>query len=290
MKTIKFAVFIVFTVVLLMFGLQLYFGQTESTVPAVMNAPISEEASSQTPTATSPPQPVSEQPDSTNTLYSNSFPDSGVPVLMYHSISTDSENSNCVSQEQFTEEMEWLYRHNYHPLTMEEFEQSLTQGAPVPENPILITLDDGYSDNYQTAWPILKQYGFHATFFIISNSVSPDSIDWDQLSELVSQGNSIGSHSVHHYDLATLTDKQQEYELRESKQVLEDHLGTEIKAFCFPSGKYNEKTLSLLSQLGYTLSFTTKSGRAYPEDNPYELHRVRIWNGMSLAGFADLVS
>jgi peptidoglycan/xylan/chitin deacetylase (PgdA/CDA1 family) len=217
------------------------------------------------------------------------FPAKGIPVLMYHSISTNPKDGNCVSEEQFEKEMEWLYSQNYHTLNMDELYQALVQGALVPDKPILITFDDGYPDNYKTAWPILKQYGFRATFFIITNNIGAASIDWSQLKDLISQGNSIGSHSVHHYDLSILSYKQQESELGKSKQILEDNLGIKIKAFCYPSGQYNETTLKLLSELGYTLSFTTKPGRVYLGDNQFELRRVRVWGGMLFSIFTRQV-
>jgi peptidoglycan/xylan/chitin deacetylase (PgdA/CDA1 family) len=218
------------------------------------------------------------------------FPSKGIPVLMYHSISTNPKNSLCVSEKQFKKEIEWLYNHNYHTLNMDEFYQALVQGAPIADNPILITFDDGYLDNYKTAWPILKKYGFHATFLIVTSHVDSNHIDWNQLKELISEGNSIGSHSVNHYNLKTLTYKQQERELSESKQTLENRLGVNIKAFCFPSGQYNKTTLKLLSELGYTLSFTTNPGKVYLGDNQFKLNRVRIWNGMPFSDFIKQVS
>jgi peptidoglycan/xylan/chitin deacetylase (PgdA/CDA1 family) len=111
---------------------------------------------------------------------------------------------------------------------------------------------------------------------------------WDQLSDLAHQGNSIGSHTVHHLDLRTLTAKQQKSELGISKQDLEDHLGITVQAFCFPSGRYNDTTLQLLQNLGYRLAFTTKPGRVYLGDDPLTLKRVRISGGMSLSQFKKL--
>jgi len=117
-----------------------------------------------------------------------------------------------------------------------------------------------------------------------------DYMDWDQLKELVNKGNSIGSHTVHHLDLANLSEEKQKQEMSESKQILEEHLGISIKALCFPSGKYNETTVKLLPELGYSLGFTTKPGRVFSGNSQYELHRVRIPNGMSLTGFINSVS
>jgi len=236
---------------------------------------------------TNPAYETSNSMDTTNLF---PFPTEGIPVLMYHSISTAPGNTLCVSETQFQEEMAWLENNNYHTLNMDQLYDALVNGASVPENPIVITFDDGYADNYQVAWPILKQYGFTATFFVITNYVGTDTIDWNQLKELISQGNSIGSHSVHHLDMITLSNAQQESELSQSKQILEASLGTSIIAFCFPSGQYYDTTLKILSDTGYKLSFTTRPGKVYLGNNQFKLHRVRIDGGMSLSGFISQVS
>jgi len=218
------------------------------------------------------------------------FPEKGIPVLMYHSISTDPVNSLCVSETQLEEEMKWLYDNNYNALTVDELYNILVLGDTPPEKPVLITFDDGYLNNYEAGWPILKKYGFHATFFIITNLMGSDYMDWEQLKELVKEGNSIGSHTVNHYDLAIISKERQRYELYESKLILEKQLGISIKALCYPSGRYDETTIALLSELGYTLAFTTKPGRVLADSVQYELKRVRISNKMPLSSFIASVS
>ena len=234
---------------------------------------------------TSTPTRTSNNPDEPKML---KFPEEGIPVLMYHSISTIPGNSLGVPVKQFTEEMEWLHRQNYHSLSLEEFYQALVNKTPVPDKPILLTFDDGYSDNYSEAWPTLRQNGFKATFFVVTNSIGPGMMNWDQLNDLTSQGNSIGSHTVHHFDLATLSNQQQENELKISKQELENHLGIREQALCFPSGRYNKTTLELMPQLGYSLGFTTNPGKVHLGDDLLTLKRVRISGGMSLASFQQM--
>lgn len=217
------------------------------------------------------------------------FPVEGIPVLMFHSISTIPGNTLGVPVKQFTEEIEWLHQQNYHSLSLEEFYQALANKALLPENPILITFDDGYLDNYSAAWPILRQYGFRATFFVILNSVGLGMMNWDQLHDLARQRNSLGSHTVHHYDLSTLSSKQQKDELSLSKKGLENDLGINVQALCFPSGRYNKTTLELMPTLGYQLGFTTKTGKVHLGDDLLTLKRLRISGGMSLTTFQKLI-
>ncbi len=216
------------------------------------------------------------------------FPNEGIPILMYHSISTLPGNSLGVPVKQFNEEIAWLRRQGYHSISIEDLYQALVNKASVPEKPILLTFDDGYGDNYRSAWPIMQHNNFRATFFIITNSVGHGMMNWEQLNDLIKQGNFIGSHTVHHLDLASLTENQQDSELNISKQELEQHLGISVQALCFPSGKYNKTTLKLMSKLGYRLGFTTKPGRVHLGDVLLTLKRERIYGGMPLVSFQRL--
>jgi len=217
-----------------------------------------------------------------------SFPEEGIPVLMYHSISTIPGNTLGVPVKQFTDEMEWLHNQNYHTLSLEEFYLALSNNTLVPDKPILLTFDDGYSDNYTDAWPILRQNDFKASFFVTTSSVGPGMMDWNQLDDLAREGNEIESHTVNHLDLATLSYKQQENELNLSKQELVNHLNTNFQALCFPSGRYNKTTLELMSKLGYKLGFTTVPGKVHLGDDLLTLKRVRISGGMPLASFQKM--
>ena len=218
------------------------------------------------------------------------LPAAGVPVLMYHSISSKYDPSFCVPAKQFEAEMRYLREHNYHSVSPTELRAALDGTAPLPENPVVITFDDGFGDNYAAAWPILKKYGFRATFFIVTDEVGSYSIDWPQLRELADAGNTIGSHTVHHCDLTKLGEARQRSELFDSKATLEKKLSVPVTAFCIPYGKYNKTTLTLLREACYDISFTTNPGRVCAGDDIYTLHRVHMVGGTPLARFAQKVS
>ena len=148
-----------------------------------------------------------------------------IPVLMYHSISTVSGNSLCVPEDQFREEMKWLSENHFHSISLNEFYQALTNGAALPENPILLTFDDGYSDAYTAAWPIMKTYRFTGTFFIITADIGNGYMTWDQIKELSKSGNCIASHTVHHLDLTTLSGKDLNSELKKRKVKTRGRIG-----------------------------------------------------------------
>ena len=84
-----------------------------------------------------------------------------IPVLMYHSIS-NGNNSLYVSMNKFQQQISFFINSNYNFITFEDLENN-----NIPDNPMILTFDDGYEDFYTNAYPILEKNNIKATVFII---------------------------------------------------------------------------------------------------------------------------
>jgi peptidoglycan/xylan/chitin deacetylase (PgdA/CDA1 family) len=105
-------------------------------------------------------------------------------ILMYHRFSRDEANG-CVSAAQFEEQVRYLDKH-FNLVTVSEIANGLYEGGALPANSIAITVDDGYRDFYEVAWPILRKYGVPATFYVATGFVNDDLWLWpDQLRYLL---------------------------------------------------------------------------------------------------------
>ncbi|MHB9059768.1 MAG: amino acid--tRNA ligase-related protein [Bacillota bacterium] len=127
-----------------------------------------------------------------------------VPVLTYHSVlpraEMDRTNLVLMSLERFTEQMAFLKRHGYHPVTLKELAAFVAgPGGKLPPKPVVITFDDGYEDNYTYARPILQAAGFTAVVSVVvkysdetsaGRTVDPTLryLTWDQLREMTAEG------------------------------------------------------------------------------------------------------
>ncbi|MPL97790.1 hypothetical protein SDC9_43985 [bioreactor metagenome] len=203
------------------------------------------------------------------------FSGKGITVLLYRAVSGHSEDSLCVSEEQFKEEMEWLYRNNYHTLNTDEFYEALVNGTPVPNNSVVITFDEQSAENYKAAWPCLQQYGFKATFLIATEYINPYSISWNQFNELVCKGTSTGSYTHRWDDFSVLTAQPQERELND-------------RVFYCPSGKFNKIILDY-SGTGYRWNITAMPDKVSLGEDLFLLKQVCIREGMPIDSFAKLV-
>ncbi|WP_280149143.1 polysaccharide deacetylase family protein [Bacillus safensis] len=211
-----------------------------------------------------------------------------LPILMYHSIS--SGNSLRVPKSEFASHMKWLKDNDYVTLSPEEAYRVFTTNSMPSKKSVLITFDDGYTDNYTKAFPILKQYGMKATIFMIEQSIGrPHHLTDEQMDEMMAHGISIESHTIHHLELNRLSKQQQEDELKGSKTFFDQWFSQRTRMVSYPVGRYNEETLKLAKEAGYQMAVTTEPGHAKKEQGMMSLHRVRISPGLSPESFGRLV-
>ncbi|WP_395894153.1 polysaccharide deacetylase family protein [Bacillus safensis subsp. safensis] len=211
-----------------------------------------------------------------------------LPILMYHSIS--SGNSLRVPKSEFASHMKWLKENDYVTLSPEEAYQVLTTNSIPSEKYVLITFDDGYTDNYTKAFPILKQYGMKATIFMIEQSIGrPNHLTDEQMDVMMAHGISIESHTIHHLELNRLSKQQQEEELKGSKTFFDQRFSQRTRMVSYPVGRYNEETLKLAKEAGYQMAVTTEPGHAKKEQGMMSLHRVRVSPGLSPESFGRLI-
>lgn len=95
----------------------------------------------------------------------------GIPVLMYHKVWPGQCNDLTISPESLKEQWEWLRGQGYKPLSITDFIQYVNAGGSYPDKSFLITFDDGYMNNFTYVYPLLKEFGWRATFFIISSTL-----------------------------------------------------------------------------------------------------------------------
>ena len=201
-----------------------------------------------------------------------------VPILMYHNVDhCDRPKSNTVSPESFTKQMAYIKQHGYHVITLDEWVTSIKQKEALPPMSVVITFDDGLADNYTQAFPILKQYQFPATIFVITDVVGkPGFLTWDQIKEMEKSGISFGSHTRIHPYLPAIDSAEQRNQIQISKEILEVQLGHRIDYFAYPSGGFNDSIQALIKASGYKGACTTNRGYHRGNDDPYEIKRIHF--------------
>jgi len=216
-----------------------------------------------------------------------------IPILMYHEIYRPEERDHLRSLTNpdyntevnvFRKQMAYLYARRMKTLTIDELfsKGSFIQG----EGTICLTFDDGWRGNYLHAYPILREYGLKATFFIATDLIGkPFYMAWEDIKEMAASGMSIQSHTVTHRPLAHMGGERVLFELSESKRVIEERLGQEVRHLSLPHGSGNGSTWSIAKEAGYKSICTSDVGFQTVENNGPWLKRITIGDKISLDQF-----
>lgn len=268
---------------------------TAETATATSVAPTAVETVTATPEATALPA-LAEAPLPTPPgVYSWTLK---VPILMYHYLSTPPEDADIyrvdlsVSPESFREQLSYLKENGYSTIDLYDLSRAITNQGELPDKPIILTFDDGYVDNYEHAFPLLQEFGYKATFFIVSDFVDKGRagyMDWPMIEEMATAGMRMESHSRTHPDLRTLSRDGLIWELLGSRETLAAHIGYTPRYFAYPGGDYDDATIQALEELDFWGAVTTNGGTWHGFDDRFEWTRVRMRFSTTLSEFASLV-
>jgi peptidoglycan/xylan/chitin deacetylase (PgdA/CDA1 family) len=216
-----------------------------------------------------------------------------VPILAYHSISENLFGYSHpyyqinTSPSVFAAQMRWLRSSGYCSMGLAEAWTHLAAGRKLTKT-VVVTFDDGYRDFYTEAMDVLKQCGFTATVFLATGRIrqksarieGADYLTWQEVRELHAEGIQFGSHTVTHPDLRSMDPDLLDYELGQSKEVIEQNLGVAVESFSYPFSfpeedrDFTRFLEDLLQNLGFTHGVSTILGRACKKDNRYFLPRL----------------
>ena len=193
-------------------------------------------------------------------------------IFMYHGVADVDEDPNqlCVSPARFAEQMAWLARRGLRGVGIAELVDAMRAGRQ--RGLVGLTFDDGYTNVLETALPVLRQHGFGATAYIISDRLGGTN-EWDegpvwqlmtggQVRELAAAGIEIGSHAATHMRLAGASPAQLTAEISESRISLGALLGTEIRGFAFPYGSMDAASRQAVRDAGYEYACAVEASTA----------------------------
>lgn len=215
----------------------------------------------------------------------------GIPVLYYHSVRESADNEVTITPKLLRAQLQYIRDEGYMTLTLSELKAYILNNSPIPTKSILITFDDGYMDNYDNAFPILKDLNMVATIFCITSNLDGSYyLSKEAINEMSNYGIDIESHTVNHPKLNEMTYDEQLSELVDSKKTLESITGKKIDSIAYPFGDFNDDSIRAAKDAGYSLGFTTKKGLSDRDDNPLKLDRIYISSKYDMNTFKELLN
>ncbi len=234
------------------------------------------------------------------------LPSHGVPIALYHQVVDTPLGYRIgghVTPQAFRQQMYRLAQRGYRGISVREYlalepDQQLSLPKVVG-----ITFDDGQKDVYTNAFPVLRELGFSATVFVVTNYVSQEKwfdpeartwsdnaphgapnqralffrfMNWDQIGEMHGAGFEFGAHPCTHPWLTDLPMGDTKKEIEGSKVALEQALGEPVQTSCYPFGEFNKEVRQVVVEAGFQAACCTVHALNKPETDPFALRRYGI--------------
>ena len=203
-----------------------------------------------------------------------------VPILCYHQIrnwtSADGQMGKdyTVQTAEFKSQMKMLSDSGYHTILPDQLYNYLNGSGKLPTKPIMLTFDDTRADQYNTAVPEMKKYGFKAVFFIMTVSIGrPHYMTKAQIKELSDAGNVVGSHTYDHQNVKKLKGEDWVKQIDKPTKTLEEITGKDIKYFAYPFGLWNKEAFPELKKRGFIAAYSLADKRD-EQDPLFTIRRI----------------
>lgn len=210
----------------------------------------------------------------------------GFAVLNYHfTINMDAKEhldcmqSICLTDTLFDSHMKYLSDNNYFTLTLEEIEMFIDGKIRLPKNSVGITIDDGW--RVDRAISILEKYNLHGVLFLIGTMAPPSVYQSNNLE--------IASHTWDlHKTWGDFINASREEAINDLKTSRESLNNTNY--FCYPYYQYNDRVISYLKEVGFTMAFAGTNKKVVVGENKYLVPRYVIINSMTVKDIANIVN
>jgi peptidoglycan/xylan/chitin deacetylase (PgdA/CDA1 family) len=225
---------------------------------------------------------------------------SGPFILMYHSISDDTDETYSVSVNIFRDQIQWLCDHGFEIIPLARLAESLkSEGGKTLRKKVVITFDDGYSDFVTNALPVLQKHGAAATVFIVTSMLGEKSywnvqgrhaplMSADDVHGIKKDGINLGSHTASHKKLTLLDQDEIERQLKESRAALAG-LGEDYFSFSYPWGQWSPQVMDAVRSAGYQCAVAVGEQTRLNAENVFVLPRITIRRDTNLNLFRSMM-
>lgn len=206
-----------------------------------------------------------------------------VPILMYHRIvpveeAGDSMPHLVVPPATFAIQMQAFSDAGWHSITMATLARYMETGAAIPAKTFVITFDDGWSDGYDYAFPIMRRFGFVGTFYVIGDRIGiPEFLSAPQLRTLEAAGNDIGNHTEDHVSLPGNSESRVISQVENASQEIERAVGHRPVSLAYPMGGFDQFVADIVSRIpDIKIAVTTLYGAEEMWPSRLYTPRVRV--------------
>lgn len=227
-----------------------------------------------------------------------------MPIIMYHRfIKDDSEkgvHGTYLHVDMLEKHFKLIKKMGFETITFEDLsKKGLISRLEYGKRYIVITVDDGYKDNYELLLPLLEKYNFKAVIYAVTGETfnrwdvelkdNPEKsvplMNTDEIKAIArSRHIEVGGHTISHPRLSQLSYEEQLKEIETNKRQLEKLIGDKLMSFAYPYGDFNQSSKDIVSNLGFSYAVATDSGPLSTHQDLYQIRRIAIFPSTGVFG------
>lgn len=226
--------------------------------------------------------------------------DISVPIVMYHHVG-DWGAANpawapyVVKPQEFQRQLDWLAAHQFHTITFQELLAYQSNNVRPPAHSVILTSDDGWAEDVDIALKFLAPRGMRGVFFVYTGAVAEQDngsgyVSWNQVRQLEAAGQEVQSHTVSHASLDMLPPSRLEFEMINSRDTMQAHVGHPVEVLAYPFGHHDARVIQATRDAGYKLGIAADDEivAVEPHDTwgKFQVRRFKVEYGDGIDVFA----
>jgi peptidoglycan/xylan/chitin deacetylase (PgdA/CDA1 family) len=205
-------------------------------------------------------------------------------IFVYHRFGDDKHASTNIPTEDLKKQFEYFKQHHYKVVPLHTLSQALKEKKPIPDNWVVLCIDDSYQSFYQNGLALFKAYHYPFTLFVYIEATQKsygDFMSWQEIKEAAKYGE-IGLHSYGHKHMVSLTSKAIKEDTQKAYDIFKERLGYAPKYYAYPYGEFDEHVFNEVKKFNFDLILNQNVGAVSVHSPALNLDRIALSGDVNL--------
>ncbi len=199
-------------------------------------------------------------------------------IFVYHRFGDDRHPSTNTTIEDLRAEFEHFKKNGYEVVPLEKLVSALREKKSIPDNWVVLTIDDNFKSFYENALEVFKEYNYPFSMFVYVEATQrgySDFLTWEQLREVKRYGG-IEFHSYAHGRMTQMSNEEIKKDFDKGLAIFEKELGVKPKFFSYPYGDYSPRVKEIVKGYGFDAIVNQNMGAVSHFSDVYDLDRTAL--------------
>jgi len=199
-------------------------------------------------------------------------------IFVYHRFGDSRYPTTNTTLKELKSEFEYFKNNGYKVVPLSTLIEALKEKKSIPNNWVVLTIDDNFKSFYTNALPIFKEYNYPFSVFVYVEATQkkyPDYLSWEELKEIKKYG-SIEFHSYGHKHMTYLSDEEIKEDFEKGLALFEEKLNIRPKVFTYPYGEYSPRVQKIAKSYGFDAIINQNMGAVSDFSDIYDIDRTAL--------------